>query len=103
MKLYNILVDNQIHLAAESGRGIIDLSVAGFEGDMDGLSRGGCRCEIEKILATLPGHDCGSCGSPTCRAFAHDILKGEATLDDCIVRMREKLKNFTEAGDKNDG
>ncbi len=59
--------------------------------------------EIEKILATLPGHDCGSCGSPTCRAFAHDILKGEATLDDCIVRMREKLKNFTEAGDKNDG
>ena len=51
MKLYNILVDNQIHLAAESGRGIIDLSAAGFEGDMDELIRGGCRCEIEKILA----------------------------------------------------
>ena len=59
--------------------------------------------EIEKILATLPGHDCGSCGSPTCRAFAHDILKGEADIDDCIVRMREKIKNIENGCDKNDG
>ena len=50
MKLYNILVDNQIHLAAESGRGIIDLTAAGYAGDMDELIRGGCRCEIEKLL-----------------------------------------------------
>lgn len=57
--------------------------------------------EIEKIVSTLPGHDCGSCGSPTCRAFACDIINNEATLDDCIIRMRQKLKNLTEgSGDK---
>ena len=25
----------------------------------------------------LPGLDCGSCGAPTCRALAEDIVRGE--------------------------
>lgn len=50
--------------------------------------------EIEKIASTLPGLDCGSCGSPTCRAFAHDIVCGEAEASGCIVKMREILKNI---------
>lgn len=32
--------------------------------------------EIERIRASLPGIDCGACGSPTCRAFAEDIVRG---------------------------
>ncbi len=32
--------------------------------------------EIERIRATLPGIDCGACGSPTCRAFAEDLVRG---------------------------
>ena len=51
MKLYNILVDGKVHLAAESSRGLVDLSAAGYAGDMDALIRGACRCDIERLLA----------------------------------------------------
>lgn len=47
---------------------------------------------IEEILKTLPALDCGSCGAPTCRAFAEDIVRGEATVEDCVVIMRERLR-----------
>lgn len=50
--------------------------------------------EIESIFKALPQIDCGSCGSPTCRAFAEDIVRGEATFDDCVVRMREHLQQL---------
>ncbi len=40
---------------------------------------------IEAITALLPGLDCGSCGSPTCRAYAEDIYNGFADLDGCIL------------------
>lgn len=43
---------------------------------------------IESIYKRLPDHDCGSCGAPTCRAFAEDVVKGEVTEDECIVNMR---------------
>ncbi len=33
---------------------------------------------IEEINERLPHLDCGSCGSPTCHAFAEDIVNGEA-------------------------
>lgn len=45
--------------------------------------------EIEEYTRHLPGIDCGSCGSPTCAAFAEDIVKGEHTIDDCTIIMRE--------------
>lgn len=48
--------------------------------------------KIEAIYKTLPGYDCGSCGSPTCRTFAEDIVQGEAREMDCIHRMKEQLK-----------
>lgn len=32
--------------------------------------------EIQRIRETLPGIDCGACGSPTCKAFAEDIVRG---------------------------
>lgn len=48
--------------------------------------------QIEEIVATLPGHDCGACGSPTCRAFAQDIINGETVYENCIVKMREILE-----------
>lgn len=52
--------------------------------------------EIERIAKMLPGMDCGSCGAPTCRAHAEDIVKGESTLDDCVIRMRELLQKQKE-------
>ncbi|MBQ6399738.1 MAG: 4Fe-4S dicluster domain-containing protein [Clostridia bacterium] len=47
---------------------------------------------IEAIYKELPGYDCGSCGSPTCRTFAEDIVQGAATQMDCIHKMKEQLK-----------
>jgi hypothetical protein len=47
---------------------------------------------IEEIVKKLPGYDCGSCGSPTCRTFAEDIVQGVATKMDCIHKMKEQLR-----------
>lgn len=49
--------------------------------------------EMQKLLAALPGLDCGSCGAPTCQALAEDIVKGEADFEDCVVLMRERMEN----------
>ena len=50
--------------------------------------------EIERITKMLPGMDCGSCGAPTCRAHAEDVVRGESKLDDCVIRMRELLREL---------
>lgn len=56
--------------------------------------------EIQKLRATLPGIDCGSCGAPTCRAFAEDVVKGAASLDDCIISHRQELLDFLKSKDE---
>ena len=47
--------------------------------------------DIEKIYELLPEIDCGSCGAPTCRAFAEDVVKGECDIEECVVYMRERM------------
>ena len=42
--------------------------------------------DIQRLREELPGTDCGSCGAPTCRAFAEDVVKGQASLDACIIK-----------------
>ena len=49
--------------------------------------------EMEGILAGLPGLDCGSCGAPTCRAMAEDMVRGKAKESDCIHRLKAKIQN----------
>jgi iron only hydrogenase large subunit-like protein len=46
----------------------------------------GKRKEKEALYEALPKIDCGVCGSPTCLAFAEDVVRGEAQLEDCIVK-----------------
>lgn len=53
--------------------------------------------EIDKIHEELPGLDCGSCGAPTCRALAEDIVRGFAKKNQCIFVMREEIKNVADA------
>ncbi|MFZ5633318.1 MAG: [Fe-Fe] hydrogenase large subunit C-terminal domain-containing protein [Bacillota bacterium] len=48
--------------------------------------------EVEKIAADLPGLDCGSCGSPNCRALAEDIVRGYAETSYCVFKLRERLQ-----------
>lgn len=55
--------------------------------------------EINRITATLPGLDCGSCGAPTCRALAEDAVLGYASEQDCTVRMREWFENQKKRGE----
>jgi ferredoxin len=45
--------------------------------------------ERARILQSLPGIDCGSCGAPNCRALADDIVRGEATVMYCIFKLRD--------------
>lgn len=33
---------------------------------------------IAAVEALLPGYNCGSCGTPSCKAFATEIVSGEA-------------------------
>lgn len=47
--------------------------------------------KMTEIIARLPGLDCGTCGAPTCRALAEDIVRGNATLHDCVFAMRDEL------------
>ena len=48
--------------------------------------------QLEQIVKSLPGYDCGSCGSPTCRTFAEDIVRGHANKMDCIHILKDQLK-----------
>ena len=48
--------------------------------------------QIEELEKQLPQIDCGSCGAPTCRAFAEDVVKGEAVMEDCVVLLRRRLR-----------
>ncbi len=50
--------------------------------------------DIQRIKGELPGLDCGSCGAPTCRALAEDIVKGHSTIDKCLIK---KCKDKGEA------
>ncbi len=52
--------------------------------------------DIEAVMETLPKIDCGSCGAPTCMAFAEDIVKGETTADECTVNMRMLFHRYLE-------
>ena len=47
--------------------------------------------EINGLEERLPGLDCGSCGAPSCRALAEDIVTGQhARLNDCIFILRQE-------------
>lgn len=51
---------------------------------------------MERVLATLPGLDCGSCGSPSCEALAEDIARGLASESDCVFKLREGVQRLAE-------
>ena len=50
--------------------------------------------ELEAIAESLPGLDCGSCGAPTCRALAEDIVRGSAGKNDCVFKLRENVRKL---------
>lgn len=56
--------------------------------------------EIERICETLPGIDCGACGSPTCRAFAEDLVRGSVKHEAvCRVQAHADRKKGLDTND----
>lgn len=53
--------------------------------------------DIQRLRDCLPGIDCGSCGAPNCRAFAEDVVRGEANINDCIIRVRGKVREYLDS------
>lgn len=53
--------------------------------------------QIQRIRQTLPGIDCGACGSPTCRAFAEDLVRGKIDPNSkCVVLENQQNKSGKE-------
>ena len=52
--------------------------------------------KIEEIYEGLPKIDCGSCGSPSCRALAEDIVRGYADETDCVFKLRERISDLVD-------
>ena len=74
--------ENELEFNAESFRLSDDIIEA-----MDMMEK------MEEICKTLPGLDCGSCGAPTCRALAEDIVKGIAKETECIHKLKAKIQS----------
>jgi len=51
---------------------------------------------IEQIESELPGLDCGSCGAPTCKALAEDIVQGSAEWFDCVFIVKNEINRIVE-------
>lgn len=51
---------------------------------------------IHKLLALLPGANCGACGKPGCAGFAEALKKGEAMPAGCVVSNEEARKSIAE-------
>jgi len=56
--------------------------------------------DVQRLCDSLPDLDCGSCGAPSCLAFAEDIVEGEADEADCIIKLRDLLRNKSGDGEE---
>lgn len=52
--------------------------------------------QISLYCDRFPGLDCGSCGAPTCRALAEDIVSGRAHEQDCIYMLRDYIHQLSQ-------
>lgn len=50
--------------------------------------------ERDALVEKLPQVDCGACGAPSCYEFAGDCVKGTAKIEDCIILLRDRLKQL---------
>ncbi len=57
---------------------------------------------IHELERHLPGLLCGSCGAPSCHAFAEDVILGRADRSDCIFQVRARMKAMTGGEDPDD-
>jgi iron only hydrogenase large subunit-like protein len=51
---------------------------------------------VDELCAKFPRLDCGSCGAPTCKALAEDIVRGVANEQDCIHILRDYIHKLSD-------
>lgn len=51
--------------------------------------------KVDELAAKFPGLDCGSCGAPTCKALAEDIVRGIARETDCVHILRDYIHRLS--------
>lgn len=56
--------------------------------------------KLDEILEKLPGLDCGTCGSPSCKALAEDIVRGYATEQDCLFALSREFEKEDGSSEK---
>ena len=52
--------------------------------------------QLEEVLCSLPGLDCGACGAPSCQGLAEDIVQGKAHEIDCIFKLRASVHKLSQ-------
>ncbi len=52
--------------------------------------------KVEELIEKFPGLDCGSCGAPTCKALAEDVVRGAASEKDCIHILRQYIHKISD-------
>ncbi|MDP4187161.1 MAG: [Fe-Fe] hydrogenase large subunit C-terminal domain-containing protein [Bacteroidota bacterium] len=53
--------------------------------------------QASEIMRSLPGVDCGICGTPGCSALAEDIVRGNGRIEQCIFIQRRKEQTGTQS------
>lgn len=51
--------------------------------------------KVEQLMAKFPGLDCGSCGAPTCKSLAEDVVRGVAYETDCVHILRDYIHRLS--------
>ncbi len=46
--------------------------------------------KIEELVQLIRGKNCAACGSPNCRIFAEDVVRGRASIEDCLELRARK-------------
>jgi Fe-S-cluster-containing hydrogenase component 2 len=46
--------------------------------------------KIDNLIELISGCDCAACGSPDCRTFAEDVIRGDVDLDKCLMIKARK-------------
>ena len=52
--------------------------------------------QMEEVLCSLTGLDCGACGAPSCQGLAEDIVQGKAHEIDCIFKLRASVHKLSQ-------
>jgi len=56
--------------------------------------------EIYRLMNHIKGKNCAACGAPDCRSFAEDVVRGDASLEECLeLRARGMISPEGESGE----